>query len=107
MIVKISRGGGRWLLLSDVRGVDWDSTSRLVTSQLELRHQIELARRAVNGCPVRNLLESVDWGREPIPYRFGSMILEWQDGLKEVVLFDHPVYLCDDQGATVERVSLK
>ena len=107
MIVKVSKGPGRWEFLTDVRNVDCDSTARLATSQTEFEVHLAALTAQANGSPVRNLISEIDWDREIRPRRFGSLVLEYRDHNKEHVLFDGPVYLCNDEGETVEKVVLR
>ena len=112
MIVKVSKGDGKWMLLSDIRSIDYSSVSRTVVSGNQLENQLENLRNQANGCEFRTALMEIDWKNPPRsiqvdnPYRFNSMILEHEDRSKSLVVFDHPVYLCDDAGNTVEKINV-
>ena len=113
MIVKVSRGDGKWLLLNDVRSVDYSVVSHTAQSGEELQKKLDGIQQKANGCIVRNALLNIDWTNPPrsvgpnTPYKFSSMLIEHDDRAKSLVLFDHPVYLCNDAGTTVEKISVK
>ena len=113
MIVKVSKGDGKWILLSDIRSIDYSSVSRTVVSGNQLENQLEHLRQQANGCEFRSALMEIDW-QDPrhgiwtdSPYRFNSMIVEHDDRTKSLLVFDHPVYLCDDAGNTVEKIHVR
>lgn len=107
MIVKVSKGPGRWEYLTDVRNVDLDLAARLATSKQELDCQVEALKVSANGKTVRNLISEIDWSQPSSPRRIGAMVLELRDDSREFVLFDGLVYLCDDRGQTVDKVVLR
>ena len=113
MIVKVSKGDGKWLLLNDVRSVDYSSVSHTAQSGVDLQKKLDGIQQKANGCVIRNALLNIDWANPPrsvspsTPYKFSSMLIEHDDQAKSLVLFDHPVYLCNDAGTTVEKISVK
>ena len=113
MIVKISKGDGKWMLLSDIRSIDYSAVSRSVVSGNQLEGQLEHLKQQANGCEFRSALMEIDWQNPPgeirisSPYHFNSMIVEHDDRTKSLVVFDHPVYLCDDAGNTVEKINVR
>ena len=113
MIVKVSKGDGEWLLLPNIRSIDYSSVSRTAVSGGQLENQFEHLKQQANGCEFRSALMGIDWESPPPgirvgnPYRFNSMIVEHEDRSRSLVVFDHPVYLCDDAGNTVEKINVR
>ena len=112
MIVKVSQANGRWLTLGDVRTVDYGGVAHSVCSGDELDSKIAEVCNAA-GAPVRNALIDIDWENPPPtiqpdhPFKFGSFVVEHNDGHRVLVFFDHPVYLCDNKGDTVEKIRIR
>ena len=113
MIVKVSKGDGKWMLLPSIRSIDYSSVSQAISSGSQLEDQLENLKQQANGCEFRSALMGIDWENPPHgiridnPYRFNSMIVEHEDRTKSLVVFDHPVYLCDDAGNTVEKINVR
>lgn len=113
MIIKISKGNGQWVWVDGVKSVEYSSVAHSAVSRDQLEKQVSTIKDKANGCPVRDALMEIDWsgsGRRfdsKRPYRFGTMIVELHDLTKELVLFDHPAYFCDDSGNTVEKISVR
>ena len=113
MIVKVSKGDGKWILLNDVRSIDYSSIAKKVTSGEELQHQLTQVKDQANGCEIRDALMEINWGNPSAklgpsnPYCFNSMIVELVDRTRTCILFDHPVYLCDDAGNTVDKINVR
>lgn len=110
MFVKVSQGNGRWLSLLDVRSIDYSSGSKAVSSGAEFQREFDQIKSKVNGCEIRNALMNIDWQNPPRsigperPYCFSYIMVEHFDHSKTCVLFDHPVFLCDDTGKTVDKI---
>ena len=113
MLIKVSKGDGKFLLLPDIRSVDLGSCSLTAVSSDELKDKIDKEAGKLNGIEVRNVLMNIDWKRFETssntknPYRFGFMTVEHNDRSKAVVFFDHPVYLCNEAGDTVEKINIR
>lgn len=110
MIIKISKGDGSWSLLNDVRGVDYTSIARTARTKEEFDQKLDDLQKSLNGCSVRNALMKIDWSRlksTSPPYKFSTLIVEHKDHSKTLVFFDHPVYLCDEAGNTVEKINIR
>lgn len=112
MFVKITKGDGRWLSLLDVRSIDHPSVAKTASSGTELQHELDEIRSRVNGCEIKSALMDIDWQNPPRsirperPYCFNYITVEHGDRTKTCVLFDHPVYLCDDSGKTVDKINV-
>ena len=116
MIVKISKGDGKWMLLHGIRSIDYSSVCKTISSGRELEDQIEHLKKQANGsasCEFRSALMDINWEEPPDgiqvsnPYRFNSLIVEHDDRTRTLVVFDHPVYLCDNAGHTVEKINVR
>ena len=113
MIVKVQKDGKHWLLLDGIRTIDYSSVACVVTSDEDLKRQVEEILHRGNGASVYNALLNIDYSCPPWgilasnPYRFNAMFLEHTDGKKALVFFDHPAYLCDDGANTVEKIHVR
>ena len=110
MIVKVSKGDGRWVLLNDVRSVDYSSEAHTAYSGASLQQQLAKIQQGANGCIVQNTLMDIDWSKispQGAPYKFSFMTIEHVDHSKTLVLYDHPAYLCNDAGTTVEKINVR
>ena len=110
MIVKVSKGDGRWILLNDVRSVDYSSEAHTAHSGASLQQQLARIQQGANGCAVQNALMDIDWSKinpQGAPYKFSFMTIEHVDRSKTLVLYDHPAYLCNDAGTTVEKINIR
>ena len=110
MIVKVSKGDGRWILIDDVRSVDYSSEARTAHSGANLQQQLAKIQQGANGCAVQNALMEIDWSKinlQGAPYKFSFMTIEHVDHSKTLVLYDHPAYLCNDAGTTVEKINVR
>ena len=110
MIVKVSKGDGRWILLNGVRSIDYSPTAHIAKSHSDFQTQLAKIQEGANGCAVRNALMDVDWSRispSGPHYKFSFMTVEQEDRSHTLVLYDHPVYLCSDEGTTVEKVNIR
>lgn len=113
MIIKVSKGDGKWMMLPNIRSINYSSVSQTVVSGDQLEDQLEHLRKQANGCEFLSALMGINWKDPPrsiqigSPYRFNSMIVEHDDRTRSLVVFDHPVYLCDDAGNTVEKINVR
>lgn len=113
MLVKVSKGDGQFLLLPDIRSIDLCSCSLTAMSGDELKEKIEKETEKLNGVEVRDVLMDIDWNKFSTSlnpknsYRFGFMTIEHNDRSRAVVFFDHPVYLCNEAGDTIEKINIR
>ena len=111
MFVKVSKGDGGWLLIGNVKNVEYPASALQARSGVELKALVNRITGEAAECVIENALIQIDPFSTPrngaVVYKFSVLTAKHEDGSKTVILHDHPVYVCGDNGATMERINVR